>query len=114
MMNPEVKAKWTEALRSGDYEQGMGALKHKGYCCLGVLGDLYKQSHPNVEWTPDEDRGHVLTIDGQPSSNCFLPVVVCVWAELDQHADVGGRSLASRNDSGSSFEQIADLIDEHL
>lgn len=45
-MNPELKAKWIAALRSGNYAQCRAALKdridhknpgHYGYCCLGVL-----------------------------------------------------------------------------
>ena len=37
-MDPALKAKWVEALRSGEYEQGRGALLRDGrYCCLGVL-----------------------------------------------------------------------------
>jgi len=45
-MNPEVKAQWIEALESGEYTQGRGALTKVGpdgsrsHCCLGVLTDL--------------------------------------------------------------------------
>lgn len=51
-MNPEMKAKWVEALRSGKYKQGYGRLKRKAtepralfeapetFCCLGVLCDI--------------------------------------------------------------------------
>jgi hypothetical protein len=38
MMDPEIKTRWVEALRSGRYEQGRKALRFQGeYCCLGVL-----------------------------------------------------------------------------
>lgn len=41
-MNAELKAKWVSALRSGEYEQTIGALRRGTaerfyYCCLGVL-----------------------------------------------------------------------------
>jgi hypothetical protein len=37
-MNPELKVKWVEALRSGKYTQGHTTFKSsEGYCCLGVL-----------------------------------------------------------------------------
>ena len=38
-MNPDLKAKWISALRSGRYTQGQKRLKTKEghYCCLGVL-----------------------------------------------------------------------------
>lgn len=55
----QVIIKWLEALRSGEYVQGKGALKaHDNkdrYCCMGVLCDV---AFPD-EWsepisTPDE------------------------------------------------------------
>ena len=40
-MDKELKAKWVEALRSGEYEQADGVLKcDTGYCCLGVLREV--------------------------------------------------------------------------
>lgn len=40
-MDPELKAKWVEALRSGNYQQGRYSLKKDGkYCCLGVLCEV--------------------------------------------------------------------------
>lgn len=46
-MDPEIKAKWLDALRSGDYTQGRSFLAVKNedtdqfdFCCLGVLCDL--------------------------------------------------------------------------
>lgn len=36
-LDPEFKAKWIAALRSGEYKQGKFYLEHNGgYCCLGV------------------------------------------------------------------------------
>ena len=54
-MNTEVKQKWIDALRSGKYEQGSEKLRSvTGYCCLGVLCDIYVQEH-NTQW---EFRGY--------------------------------------------------------
>lgn len=45
-MDSNIKARWIEALRSGEYEQGTGQLKavspsgQASYCCLGVLCDV--------------------------------------------------------------------------
>lgn len=37
-MNPELKGKWVEALRSGEYKQGQFTFRNGDrYCCLGVL-----------------------------------------------------------------------------
>ena len=48
MMKTEIKAKWLEALRGGEYKQGQGRLVKETavgptYCCLGVLCDLAQQ-----------------------------------------------------------------------
>lgn len=41
-MDPELKQKWVDALRSGKYKQGNGWLRDEKdrYCCLGVLADV--------------------------------------------------------------------------
>ena len=41
-LDPEFKAKWVAALRSGDYKQTTLKLHRAsgGYCCLGVVGIL--------------------------------------------------------------------------
>jgi hypothetical protein len=43
-MNPKLKARWVEALRSGDYKQGTKFLRTNegAYCCLGVLNMVDK------------------------------------------------------------------------
>lgn len=57
-MNPEVKAWWLTALRSGEYEQGIGKLVsvsrlgNKRYCCLGVLCDIQeKAGYPGLRFS---------------------------------------------------------------
>lgn len=40
-LNKNVKKKWVEALRSGDFVQGTKALKNDGkFCCLGVACEI--------------------------------------------------------------------------
>lgn len=40
-MKKAIADKWVKALRSGEFEQGQGALKaNNKYCCLGVLQEL--------------------------------------------------------------------------
>ena len=44
-MNPEIKARWQEKLRSGEYQQGSGMLaahteSGDKFCCLGVLCEI--------------------------------------------------------------------------
>lgn len=62
----EIKQKWLDALRSGQYEQGHGKLKTDDgkYCCLGVLqhcldGECERGKAPTAEWAKGkgiEDR----------------------------------------------------------
>ncbi len=45
-MNPEWKAKWLEALKSGEYKKAKKRLRNRngGMCCLGVLCDIVDNS----------------------------------------------------------------------
>ena len=127
-MNPEVKQKWIGALRSGKYEQGSEKLRSvSGYCCLGVLCDLYAQEH-NVEW---EFRGNEET-NLQPQDywyfgdqSEFLPESVREWAELNLYNPIlrvedddemfeVNEEVSTLNDEGYSFSTIADLIQAQL
>lgn len=108
-MNPSIKQIWLNALRSGKYEQGQGSLNEDGkFCCLGVLTDLYIRE-TNQEWEEQYDNSFSFE-----DSSCFLPPSVQKWARLDDSPRVNGRSLAVLNDGGASFEELADLIEEHL
>lgn len=53
-MNSGLKAKWIEALRSGEYKQGYGALRDDDdtFCCLGVLCDVIDPDLWNEDTTP--------------------------------------------------------------
>ena len=131
-MNTEVKQKWIGALRSGKYEQGSEKLRSvTGYCCLGVLCDIYAQEH-NTQW---EFRGDE-EINPQSQDywyfdehSEFLPESVMNWAELKTHnptvrVDVEDNDdednwyykdeLSDINDSGYDFSQIANIIEAQL
>jgi hypothetical protein len=110
-MNPQIKQKWVSALRSGDYQQTQEHLHDKnGFCCLGVLCDLYGKEH-NVEWNLANMPGYY-AFQGRET---VLPLSVIEWAGvIGIDPLIGKVSLAELNDKGSTFEQIADLIEEHL
>ncbi len=59
-INPELKAQWVEALRSGKYTQGQLMLRtpDNDFCCLGVLCDI-----TNVPWY----RAEIKVSDGMGS-----------------------------------------------
>lgn len=123
-MNPEIKAQWDAALRSGEYQQTQGWLRtDEGYCCLGVLTDLAVKAGIG-EWVEvrDDRFGFVARVDpsiGAPEMG-VLPLAVQQWAGL--HSDTpqvvnrGYRPpLTVLNDEyGDSFNDIADLIREQL
>jgi hypothetical protein len=59
-MNPEIKAEWLRALRSGEFRQARDKLRDKGgaFCCLGVLCKLYANADGS-----DWDRRRLSELD---------------------------------------------------
>jgi hypothetical protein len=127
-VNPEIKAEWVAALRSGDYIQGKGQLcaeDHEGkmrHCCLGVLSELAVKAGVAERTRLMRDLP-IVDFDGVTG---FLPKSVQEWAELDSESpsvagpfkgvltSAGAVSLAGLNDAGVPFEKIAELIEAHL
>jgi hypothetical protein len=132
-MNQDIKIRWCTALRSGEYKQTKGYLKNnEGYCCLGVLSDLYAKEK-NAEWTsygymlnPVEEAKNpeMLTCNNDDVNGTLLADEVAEWAGLKDNApDVmitkpdgttRDRGLAELNDEGKTFVEIADLIEATL
>jgi len=121
-MNQHVKELWVNALRSGDYSQAKGALRNaQGYCCLGVLCDLYIQEDPHQRTHWINEYPEVLNqakyfLQGEGD---FLPSSVVKWAELDDcdpNVEFGEEyvSLAELNDERKTFVEIAQLIENQL
>lgn len=136
-MKQSVKEKWTQFLRSGEYEQTQGKLRGEGNkrCCLGVLCDIYKQEHENAEWEYDGSGANFVVYKDEDKeqikdfSHGGLPRPVYKWAELE---DVDGSlvelpgegtfDLSTVNDGGFSgdlsaqrdFIDIAQLIENQL
>lgn len=111
-MNKRIKEMWLEALRSGDYKQTTGCLNNGkgGFCCLGVLTDLYIKEK-NKAWIPNSN-GHLVLELGR---NDFLLEEVQEWAEVDtEDPRVGTRTLSEYNDGLMPFPEIADLIEKKL
>lgn len=135
-MNAEIKKKWIDALRSGEYKQGKSFLqKHNLFCCLGVLCDLHSKENDEGFWQeaqPGETSGGLfygLFIDDKKElkysihvSSSSLPPVVIDWANkgipanivIDKIGEINGNyiALTQLNDSGKSFAEIANIIEE--
>ena len=124
-MKEDIKARWLEALRGGQYIQGQNNLRNADdtYCCLGVLCEIAKADGV-VELNPVP-----LNYDGKERMEFYyrnpedtedtdalgLPEVVQKWAGLDSsNPTVGSERLANLNDKGVPFLELAERIEATL
>jgi hypothetical protein len=107
-MTPELKEKWLQALRSGEYTKGKGALRSTTksgtcYCCLGVLADVV-----------DHDAWR----DDQPWDGKTLGIWKNQDISLEKSCEEVGLDMANQNllmhlndTKNYTFEEIADHIE---
>jgi len=117
-MKKEIKDRWVTALRSGEYQQTKEFLATcDGFCCLGVLCDLYinEHDHPSSTryriWKNEcEFRDTLLGVH----ENMVLPKEVREWSGLSSSdgAINNVECLTQMNDRGMTFSEIADVIDD--
>lgn len=132
-MNPGIKKRWLEALRSGEYKQGRSFLRAKDkngdlrHCCLGVLTDLFVNDHVGTRWY-EEDKDQFTRrvsyeFDGAedyPSERVWRwaglsessPIVIL--KKKDPFGYIQKSDLASLNDDRKTFSTIAKYIEEQL
>jgi hypothetical protein len=131
-MNSQVKEKWIAALRSGEYAQASERLRsNDGFCCLGVLCDLYAQEPFTQGWKFNGEYEEsplpmdYWYFDGESE---FLPQSVMEWAGLslpnplvkldfeeeDEMSWSYRDEISNLNDSGYSFTELADIIEKQL
>lgn len=119
------------ALRSGKYKQNKGSLRRgDAFCCLGVYCDI-----KGVEWSPHElgegifkakhsesdDYSYYLLTDYYCELGGFKSVSggtdECVLATVPEELEPEGfrnlYMLSELNDSGFTFERIADIIEKN-
>ena len=118
LMDAAVKELWVAALESGDYVQGTGMLKNTcgGFCCLGVLCELYRRE-VGGGWRLEEENDLVVFADTDGGTDYEVcPDGVASWAGLDKKDPfVSGRHLSDWNDNERiTFNSIANLIRENL
>lgn len=130
MMVPEIKEEFLVALRSGKYKQGQSYLRDSEdcYCCLGILCEIAVRRGVIPEPTI-RDEAAPIDSDGTPKkvyfyvndpkdfweneSRSVLPKVVMSWSGIEtEMGSFDGTSLASLNDNGKSFAEIADIVEE--
>lgn len=99
-LDPEFKARWIAALRSGEFKQGEGRLCSRGprpsYCCLGVARKI-----DGVEGCYQGDWGSEYYPPKKALDKWGLPYS-------------SAAELARMNDGGKSFAEIADYIEQNL
>lgn len=117
-MKKDIADRWVAALRSGEYRQTTEALRNcKGFCCLGVLVDIYLDTSPDATvkqretWTEGE---FWVPHAGGYYENAVLPSIVREWAgmKFSDGALGEGKYLTAMNDTGMSFSEIADVIED--
>jgi len=116
-MKPEIKAKWLEELRGGEYKQSRRTLRNsEGYCCMGVLVDIYIKETGKGSWNSDYLGNYVFEGDSM-SEEAVLPQEVMEWAGLHYP----NPNIVDNNPCGKcndvlelTFDQIADAIEKTL
>lgn len=109
-------AKWTEALRSGMYEQTTGVLcrstemglEQFEYCCLGVLADVarIKSTHSYLH------REYEFPRSGRSPAYATSMIAGDLDEAIRGHLGLTPEALVHLNDEkGFTFEQIADVVD---
>lgn len=111
MIGPNQE-KWLEALESGTYHQGRRKLRNADnqFCCLGVAAELFKQHEP-----PLIDAKYYVYDGRSGTAPDYVIDALALHGEMGdcEEVDFGGKNfftLASANDAGVSFKEIAQQI----
>lgn len=112
-MKAELKQRWLNALRSGNYQQGSGYLnRQERYCCLGVLCDVY--SYKKVQATLS-----FCSYNGRPTNldSIMLHEVGLTEANHRRLIRMNDGYYSNNSDdeiTPQSFEVIADWIEANV
>lgn len=121
-MSPKVKKLWIEALKSGEFKQGVTYLQKDGcFCVVGVLCELFRRETGRGEWRYSEENGVFYFKVGEDCFGSAAPSEVSRWAQVpvglwttNVKGDFGREmELWELNDSlGYDFLQLANVIEE--
>lgn len=120
-MKEEIKKEWCSALRSGEYEQGIGTLRSVDdkFCCLGVLTDLYHKDTGKGQWSNFSSKSKVFkSEDSLQNYGLIVSDDIKEWSGLDSfvvYFEGKEQSLVVLNDDLElDFNTIADVIEREL
>jgi len=125
-MKPEIAKIWTEALRSGKYEQTRSVLKSvdNKFCCLGVLCELAvekgiiapsKITEPNSYYVYEDDSYGVLPTEVQEWAGMINSNGWYADKKASNGEVIGSLALYKHNDVDKmNFDQIADIIEANV
>jgi len=114
-MDKKWKNKWITALKSGEYQQGRGALRtlEDKFCCLGVLCDLYGKEK-GVNWELRKNKIKYIFLDESGTLPTIVKQETCI---KDGKMSIVITLNDGNNGDGEppkSFNEIADWIEENL
>jgi hypothetical protein len=114
-MNMRPIKKWVAALRSGEFKQTRAVLRDDvGYCCLGVLCEIYRRETSQGEWKEEDGLSSTYSFGTGPGNIrvSLPPIPVREWIGID--AELISR-LAELNDKKRmGFPEIADFIETQI
>lgn len=130
-LEPAAKNEWLKALRSGNYQQATHVLcrlrdDQYSYCCLGVLAnynDIPFLDDDVVTIDRGEDNSRIMGFNGYEAETMlpddwFTKFIVDLndrdKDKLERETHDLQAHLADMNDTGKSFSEIADWIEENL
>lgn len=122
-MDSELKQKWVDALRSGDYEQGQEQLQTPDgkYCCLGVLCDIVNPDKWNsygYEFSYNDIDGKEVffTESSEPNTSFYRDVGLDrdLADKLICYNDGAKSSIYNPTRKQLSFTEIADIIEAEV
>jgi hypothetical protein len=107
-MNAELKHKWLEALRSGEFKQGRRQLRSAddSFCCLGVLCHVAKPDGWSMRGH-GESFSHSISFAGHCDSAELVPVVGVSQRQCSTLVEMNDRQC-------NSFAEIADWVEANI
>ena len=116
----EVQDEWVRRLESGEYTQTQKVLckisgGKKAFCCLGLLSEMGVEAGviASAEMKRGDDTIVQYGTDRVYLQTVVAPLAIRVWAGLNTpHGTYYNslKSLASDNDMGKPFSEIAEII----